>query len=120
MKRSAPEAGNKRFVELTGRMGTYITEPGLTHIVDSASCEIVRFTRDGRVNGRGREKGRRSGRGSPRSLGWLRGYLMWVIVRYTRGSPRAVRWWVRIVRITSNVRVIRVVRVIRIIGVVKR
>ena len=42
MKRSAPEAGNKRFVELTGRMGTYITEPGLTHIVDSASCETER------------------------------------------------------------------------------
>ena len=42
MERSAPEAGNKRFVELTARMGTYITEHGLTHIIDSASCETER------------------------------------------------------------------------------
>ena len=41
MERCAPEAGNKRFVELTMRMGTYITE-GLTHIIDSAFCETER------------------------------------------------------------------------------
>jgi hypothetical protein len=29
------------FVELTVRMGT--TEPGLTHIIDGASCETERF-----------------------------------------------------------------------------
>ena len=39
-----PEAGNARFVELTVRMGPHVTDPGLTHIIDTSATEILRPT----------------------------------------------------------------------------
>ena len=37
-----PEAGNSRFVELSMRMGPHVTDPGLTHIIDTSATEIHR------------------------------------------------------------------------------
>jgi hypothetical protein len=39
-----PEAGNARFVELTLRLDPHVTDPGLTHIIDTSATEIHRPT----------------------------------------------------------------------------